>query len=66
MIIRYSPKANEDLRQIKEYISKDLQNPIAAKRVVSAIARSCSNLKEYPQMGAELSKKPDVIQIYDI
>lgn len=57
MILRYSPEALEDLKQIKDYISENLHNPTAANRVVSTIAKSCSNLKEYPKMGLRLSEK---------
>lgn len=57
MILRYSPEARDDLKQIKKYISDNLQNFIAAKHIVSEITKSCSHLKEHPRIGAELSKK---------
>ena len=57
MIIRYSPEALEDLRLVKEYISENLQNPIASNRIINTIVKSCSNLKYQPKIGAELSTK---------
>ena len=35
--IKLSPKAIEDLQEIKSYIENDLQNPIAAKNTLNKI-----------------------------
>jgi len=52
-----SPQAREDLEEIKMYISKELENPIAAVNVVSRITKKIKNLKNTPGMGAPLSSK---------
>lgn len=57
MILRYTPEALEDLRLINEYISKDLKNPLAAKRIIKEIVKSVSYLKEQPRLGINLSAK---------
>ncbi len=57
MIIRYTPAAREDLRQIKEYISLSLQNPIAARNVTSKIVNKCSILKTAHNCGIILQNK---------
>ncbi len=59
MIIRYTPAAREDLRQIKEYISLFLQNPVAAENVTSKIVNKCSILKTAPNCGVILQNKID-------
>ena len=57
MKLRYTPRAREDLLEIKQYIAIDLYNPSAADSVIQNIVNSCSKLKEYPNMGIDLSKK---------
>lgn len=59
MRLVYSPKAREDLREIKEYIRDALLNPIAAENVTKKILKSCALLKDNPKLGAELSGKID-------
>lgn len=60
MKLVYSPQARNDIKGIKDYISKELANPIASDRIVKSILKSCSDLKDYPEMGAELKNKFDV------
>lgn len=49
---------------IKEYITKELDNPAAAVNVVSKIIESYEKLKEFPMLGVELSSKIDVSTDY--
>lgn len=42
MIIKWSPSANLDLKDIKKYIAKD--NPIAAKQVINVIIKYTETL----------------------
>lgn len=60
MELVYSPQSKQDLLEIKTYIANDLSSPQAATNVTSKIIKSCSNLKEFPDLGAELKNKFDV------
>ncbi|WP_078427502.1 type II toxin-antitoxin system RelE/ParE family toxin [Alkalihalobacterium alkalinitrilicum] len=55
--LRINPVAKQDLYDIKEYITKELDNPTAAVSVVSNIIESYKKLKDYPMLGLELSSK---------
>ncbi|MBU9722822.1 MULTISPECIES: type II toxin-antitoxin system RelE/ParE family toxin [Bacillaceae] len=55
--LRINPVAKQDLYEIKEYITKELDNPVAAVNVVSNIIESYKKLKDYPKLGVELSSK---------
>ena len=55
--LRINPMATEDLIEIKEYITKELESPTAAMKVVGKIIKSYEKLKEFPMMGADLSAK---------
>ena len=57
MTLRYTPEAREDIRKIHSVIAEDLQNPSAAKRVISAILRDCAALKQFPKLGMSLAAK---------
>ena len=50
--ILYSPKSRKDLDRILDYIHDDLNNPIAAEKIVKGILNKISELKEYPQLGS--------------
>ena len=50
--ILYSPKSRKDLDRIFDYIHDDLNNPIAAEKIVKGILNKISELKEYPQIGS--------------
>ena len=52
-----SPEARKDLEEIKAYISKKLENPIAAINVVSRITQSLKSLQNTPGIGTPLSLK---------
>lgn len=58
--MRINPVAKQDLYDIREYITKELDNPTAAINVVSNIIESYKKLKDYPMLGLELSSKIDV------
>ena len=55
MKLRINPLALEDLKQIKAYISEELQNPDSALRIVREITERYSKLVDFPYMGAPLS-----------
>ncbi len=62
--LRINPLAKQDMLDIKEYITKELDNPNAAVNVVSKIIESYENLKEFPMIGVDLSSKIDVSTNY--
>lgn len=49
--------ATEDLIEIRDYITKELENPTAAVNVVKKIIESYEQLKEFPMFGVDLSTK---------
>lgn len=59
MKLIYTPKAREDLRDIKHYITDTLQNKIAAENISKMILKDCSLLKDNPLLGVDLSGKID-------
>ena len=63
-IIRYSPEAEDDLTEIKRYITEDLNSPIAAINTITKITKKIRNLEQFPEMGAKLSSIIDVITDY--
>ncbi len=50
-----SPEAKQDLLEIKEYISNELDSPIAAKNVTDKIIKQISTLSDFPKIGTMLS-----------
>ena len=60
MKIIYSPAAVEDLKDIKKYISLNLQNNSAAKNITSEILKSCHRLTDFPLMGVSLKAKLNI------
>lgn len=62
--LRLNPLALQDLNEIKSYISIDLDNPIAAKRLIEKIIKRYELLAEQPFMGALLSNKIDFVTDY--
>ncbi len=58
--IKVNPLATEDLIEIKDYITKELENPTAAVNVVRNIIERYEKLKEFPVMGGDLSTKINV------
>ena len=57
MILRYTPRARQDLNEIKNYVKNELANPQAAARIVERILKGCSNLKSNPNLGLDLSSR---------
>lgn len=55
--IRYSRLANQDLREIGDYIAEELKNPVAAQNTVDKIQNAIDRLSEHPQSGAPLSSR---------
>ncbi|MCM1579181.1 MAG: type II toxin-antitoxin system RelE/ParE family toxin [Ruminococcus sp.] len=56
MRIRISPYALNDLKEIKDYISQNLGNPIAAKRTVKNISNTYKRLADQPYIGTILEE----------
>lgn len=52
--IEVTADARYDLRQIREYISVELDNENSASKTVGNIVKSISRLKELPEIGAPL------------
>ena len=48
-------EAQNDMLEIKRYISDDLDNPLAAKRILSGIIKRIHSLERFPLIGASLS-----------
>lgn len=64
--LRYSPEALNDLDEIWTYIFEELQNPTAAQKTVDGILDTTEMLKEFPEMGPELSSVTDVESGYRV
>ena len=54
--IKLSPKAIEDLQEIKSYIENDLQNPLAAKNTLNKIISTYEDLSLFPESGIPVRK----------
>lgn len=52
-----SSAAQEDLLEIKRYITEELENPNSAKKVVLRITKRLRDLIDFPQSGVLLSSK---------
>ena len=50
-----SNDAIQDLADTKTYISRELKNPMAAKRIVSGIAKRIRILETYPEAGPSVA-----------
>lgn len=57
-----SPLAQADMREIGDYISRELSNPNTALRLIRRFQDTMISLREYPEMGSPLlvSGKPNV------
>ena len=55
--IEISSEARNDLRQIREYISVDLDNENSASEIVGSIIKRIGQLKVLPEIGAPLSSR---------
>jgi plasmid stabilization system protein ParE len=54
MKVRVTPEAFNDIKQIKNYISEEFDNSIAANRIVNKITKSYRNLEKSPYIGKRL------------
>ncbi len=61
--IQYSPRAQEDLLRIKNYIIDQFDEQLAVK-IVKGVTTKIKNLEEYPLMGRPLSNMIDVATDY--
>ena len=52
--IVFSPKASEDLDNIKEYIEKELKSPIAANNRIIEMLDAIDQLAIFPELGPSL------------
>lgn len=64
MKLYIKPKAADDLREINNYISKQLKNPIAAKNTAAKIKMTYSRLREQPYIGTPLTTKTEKMSDY--
>lgn len=55
-----SPEVQRDLQSIKEYIAKELENPVASLKVISRLTNAMRKLEHSPNIGALLSSIVDV------
>ena len=58
--LKISPKAIDDLVEIKSYITQELCNPQASVNLVSKIMKKIRRLSEHPGIGASLSSVMDI------
>jgi toxin ParE1/3/4 len=64
MKIVFSRIAGQDLDDLFEYISSELQNPIAARNIVTKILQRIQALSNFPEMGAALGASDDRLSAY--
>lgn len=62
--LNISPKAKDDLVEIKEYISQELCNPQAASNIISKLMRKIRILSDYPKVGTQLGSVIDIQSEY--
>ena len=58
--LRLSPEAAGDLRDVRDYIAQNLQNPIAAGRVLRRITDGIRILEQYPLAGFSVSARTGI------
>jgi len=58
--LHISTEAESDLHGIKEYITKELNSPVAAQSVITRIIKAMRNLESFPEIGAPLSAVIDI------
>jgi addiction module RelE/StbE family toxin len=62
--IRYTPEAENDLTEIKEYIAGELLNPVAAANMLKKITKRIRLLEQFPEMGTPLSSIINLVTDY--
>ncbi len=50
--VKLYARANRDLEQIYKYIANNLSEPLAAKKLISALENAINNLEYFPERGA--------------
>ena len=55
-LVEVSPQAAEDLLEIKFYIEKELQNPIAAHNTIKTIVETYEDLAKDPDVGIPVER----------
>lgn len=50
--LKLTPKASQDLNEIYDYISNNLNNDTAAQALLEKIEKSIMHLKVFPQLGS--------------
>lgn len=63
-VVYVSPKAVEDLDDVKEYIENKLKSPQAAKNVVRKIIEAYEDLAEFPELGSDLETTNVALKFY--
>lgn len=58
--LRINPMAMEDLIEIKDYITRELENPLVAMNTINNIIERYEKLRRFPLMGSDLSSKVNV------
>ena len=58
--IHFTPAAMRDLHYLEDYITYELHNPTAAKRIVQQITKQLRILERYNQAGLSLQAKIDI------
>ena len=58
--VSYSPKAKQDLLDVKEYYEQDLKNPTASKKILRDITQRIRTLESFPKTGRKLSAIIDI------
>ena len=66
--IRYSSESLFELERLKEYISRDLNAPVAAHKQVNRIIKAVSTLEIFPKLHRERRKTPkeNGLRIYPV
>lgn len=64
MKVVFLPAAQHDLTDLFAYISKSLQNPVAAHNIVEKILRLSYRLESFPEMGTSLRTVDERISNY--
>lgn len=62
--ILYSKEFRRDLDEIWDYIASELQNPIAAERIVNSIMDAVDQLVDFAEAGAPLTSVADIESDY--
>lgn len=62
--LHLAAEAQQDLAEIKRYISEDLENPVAAVRTVKKITQQIRILRDHAWAGPLLSSIADVDDTY--